>query len=159
MITQLRTDSGHADFKTLVEALDAELRIRDGDDFAFYAQLNRTDLMKQVLIAYEGSVAAACGALRDYQPGTVEIKRMYVIPSKRNRGIASRLLRSLEEWAAELGYSRCILETGRNQPEAIRLYQKNGYQEIPNYGKYQQVSQSICFRKDLDGVRATEPAP
>jgi GNAT superfamily N-acetyltransferase len=74
---------------------------------------------------------------------------MYTLPGKRGRGIASRILNELEKWAAELSYNKCILETGNRQPEAIMLYQKNGYNRIPNYGQYQGIENSVCFEKEI----------
>jgi GNAT superfamily N-acetyltransferase len=53
----------------------------------------------------------------------------------------------LELWAAELGYTAYVLETGRKQPEAIRIYQKAGYTVIPNYGQYKNVENSVCMTK------------
>jgi putative acetyltransferase len=59
------------------------------------------------------------------------------------------VLSELESWAAELGYPKCVLETGKRQPEAIALYEKQGYQRIPNYGQYIGVENSVCFEKVL----------
>jgi putative acetyltransferase len=59
------------------------------------------------------------------------------------------VLKALEDWAKELGYHKCILETGKRQPDAIALYQKNGYSIMPNYGQYQGVTNSVCFEKQL----------
>jgi GNAT superfamily N-acetyltransferase len=77
----------------------------------------------------------------------MEVKRMYVLPNNRGKGIATTLLWELEKWALELGYMKCVLETGKRQPEAISLYEKSGYQRIPNYGQYKGVENSICFEK------------
>jgi GNAT superfamily N-acetyltransferase len=74
---------------------------------------------------------------------------MYVLPEYRGMGIAQSVLQELEKWAAELGYQYCVLETGMKQPEAIRLYEKSGYHQIPNYGQYENVATSVCFRKEL----------
>ena len=79
----------------------------------------------------------------------MEVKRMFVDLAFRGNGIASIILNELEKWAKELGYSGCILETGKKQPEAIKLYKKNGYAIIPNYGQYKQVENSVCFEKAL----------
>lgn len=74
---------------------------------------------------------------------------MFTLPIGRGKGIASLILAELETWAVELGYSTCILETGFNQPEAIALYQKNGYNRIDNYGQYAGVETSLCFEKEV----------
>jgi GNAT superfamily N-acetyltransferase len=90
-----------------------------------------------------------CGAIKEYAPNTMEIKRMYTLPESRGKGIASKVLTELEIWAAELSYEKCILETGKKQPEAIGLYKKNGYKLIPNYGQYAEIENSVCFEKDI----------
>jgi GNAT superfamily N-acetyltransferase len=74
---------------------------------------------------------------------------MYVSPQNRKKGIASMILSELEKWASELSASKCILETGKRQYEAVGLYKKSGYQLIPNYGQYAGVENSLCFEKDL----------
>jgi GNAT superfamily N-acetyltransferase len=74
---------------------------------------------------------------------------MYTLPQHRGKNIATKVLAALEKWATDLGYQKCILETGKRQPEAIRLYQKNGYASIPNYGQYVGVENSVCFEKEL----------
>jgi GNAT superfamily N-acetyltransferase len=74
---------------------------------------------------------------------------MYTLPAYRGKGIATTVLTELEQWAAELSFSKCILETGKRQPEAIRLYQKNRYIQIPNYGQYKDDDNSVCFEKIL----------
>lgn len=149
MYTLLRTDSSNADFKKLVVALDKDLAIRDGDEHAFFAQFNKIAAIKHVVVAYEGNQPVGCGAIKEYEPGVMEVKRMYVSLEKRGNGIASLVLQELEKWAAELGYTKCILETGLKQPEAISLYKKNNYILIPNYGQYAEVESSVCFEKVL----------
>ena len=74
---------------------------------------------------------------------------MYVLPPYRGKNIASKILQELEIWARELNYKKCILETGKKQPEAIRLYNKNNYSVIPNYGQYKNIENSVCFEKIL----------
>ena len=149
MLQLLSTDSSHPDFVTLVQSLDADLRIRDGEDHAFYAQYNKIDLIKHVIVAYLDEKPVGCGAIKEYDPHTMEVKRMYVYPELRGQGIAGAVLQGLEKWAANLGYKKCVLETGLMQPEAIRLYQKSGYVVIPNYGQYVGIENSICFEKVL----------
>lgn len=79
----------------------------------------------------------------------MEVKRMFVPLHKRGQGIASTILKALEIWCKELGIKKCVLETGKNQPEAIALYKKNQYNIIPNFGKYEAVENSVCFEKEL----------
>ena len=149
MINILRTTSDNPDFQALVRHLDAELLVRDGEEAAFYLQFNKIDTIKHALVAYDGKGPVGCGALRAYETDTVEVKRMFVPLEHRGQGIASLVLKGLETWAAELGFRKCILETGHNQPEAIALYTKCGYATIPNYGQYQSVENSVCFEKVL----------
>jgi putative acetyltransferase len=148
MIKILRTDSSHPDFINLVKLLDAELAERDGKDHPFYAQYNKIDKIKYT-VAYENEKPIACGAIKEYSPGTMEIKRMYTLPECRGKGAATKVLIELEKWTAELSYSKCILETGKKQPEAIALYKKNGYKLIPNFGQYAGVENSVCFEKEM----------
>lgn len=145
----IRTNSDHKDFIALVKHLDADLAERDGAEHAFYAQFNKIDKIKHAVVAYEDEKPVGCGAIKAYEPDTMEVKRMFVFPQFRGRGIAGEVLAELERWAAELSYSRCILETGLKQPEAIALYQKSGYSRIPNYGQYAGVENSVCFEKLL----------
>ena len=145
----VRTSSSHIDFIELVRLLDADLAIRDGDDHEFYHQFNAIDALKNVILVYENEIPLACGAFKEYENGTVEIKRMYTTPLSRKKGMGSLVLKQLENWATELGYKRCILETGKKQPEAIALYQKNDYDIMPNFGQYSGVENSICFQKLL----------
>ncbi|MBK8242055.1 MAG: GNAT family N-acetyltransferase [Saprospiraceae bacterium] len=151
MIHLIRTDNHHEDFKLLVIELDKELKLRDGDDHTFYAQYNKSDNIKYVLVAYNQELPIACGAIKEYDQDTMEIKRMFVRPNYRNQGLASLILKALEQWCQELHYIKCMLETGINQPEAIRLYEKNNYTKIPNYGPYINVENSFCFLKVLNG--------
>lgn len=149
MYTLTRTDSSNPDFQKLVTELDKDLAIRDGDEHAFFAQFNKIDAIKHVIVAYEEDKAVGCGAIKEYEPAVAEVKRMYVPEEQRGKGIASLILRELEKWSAELGYTKCILETGIRQPEAIGLYKRNGYAIIPNYGQYAEVKSSVCFEKVL----------
>ena len=132
MIHLLRTGAQHPDFAALVKLLDADLATRDGKEHSFYAQFNKTDSIRHCIVAFEQDVPVGCGALKLYDPRQMEIKRMFVLPAYRGLGIASQILAELEKWAAELSYVGCILETGVKQPEAMALYQKNGYHRIPN---------------------------
>ncbi|HET9055438.1 MAG TPA: GNAT family N-acetyltransferase [Chitinophagaceae bacterium] len=149
MIIYKRTDSRDENFKILVNALDNELADRDGADHSFYALFNKIDTIKHVIVAYENNIAVGCGAIKQFSPDTMEVKRMYVRPDKRGKGIASAVLHQLENWSKELNCTRCILETGKRQPEAIALYTKNEYNIIPNYGQYTGVHNSVCFEKKL----------
>ncbi|MBC3539446.1 GNAT family N-acetyltransferase [Rufibacter sediminis] len=149
MIELVRTDSTSPEFVELVSLLDADLHVRDGDDHSFYAQFNKIDAIRYVVVAYNNQLAVGCGAIKAYSPDTLEIKRMFVLPEFRGQGIAGKVLAELEQWAAELGYASLILETGKAQPEAIRLYTKSGYQVIPNFGQYVNIENSVCMSKPI----------
>jgi GNAT superfamily N-acetyltransferase len=146
----IRTHSDNADFRTLVALLDAELAVRDGEEHSFYAQFNKVDAIQNVVVAYAGGDhPVGCGGFKEYSPEAIEIKRMFVRPEHRGRGVAVAVLAELEKWAAKLGYREGVLETGLKQPEAIRLYEKSGYTRIPNYGQYEGVENSVCMKKVL----------
>jgi GNAT superfamily N-acetyltransferase len=149
MIQLKRTNSDDKTFQLLVKELDIELAVRDGNEHAFYAQYNKLDLIRHAVVAYFGETPVGCGAIKEYSPEVMEVKRMYVPLAHRSQGIASLVLKELEKWAKELGYKKCILETGLKQPEAIRLYEKNGYNSIPNYGQYSGVENSVCYEKAI----------
>ena len=147
MLHLVKTNANNTDFIQLVQLLDADLAIRDGKDHAFYNQFNKIDAIKYAVVAYINEKPVGCGAIKEYDATTVEVKRMYTLPEYRGKGVALQVLQALEEWAATLHFSKCILETGKKQPEAIALYKRNGYKTIPNYGQYAGVENSVCFEK------------
>ena len=149
MLNLIRTNSDNSDFRELVVLLDQDLQIRDGDEHSFYAQFNKVDKIRHVVVAYEDGEAVGCGAIKKYVSGVAEIKRMFVRAELRGRGIAKSILSELERWASELDFSECILETGWKQPEAIALYRKSGYETISNYGQYSGVENSVCMKKSM----------
>lgn len=149
MISFYRTDSGNTDFQNLVVLLNEDLRIRDGEEHSFYAQFNKTQNIRNVIICYVDDIPTGCGAFKEYDQTTAEIKRMFVLPQYRGQGVAFSILKELELWASELNYRECILETGKKQPEAIRLYQKAGYAIIKNYGQYENIENSVCMKKAI----------
>jgi GNAT superfamily N-acetyltransferase len=144
-----RTNSENNDFINLVKDLDAYLKIIDGDEHNFYGMFNNIDVLKNVVIAYQNDQPVACGAIKQYDDNSMEIKRMFVSPVSRGNGYAHKVLQELENWAKELGYKRCILETGKRQVEAVSFYKKRSYKTIPNYGQYKTMENSICFEKML----------
>lgn len=150
MITIKRTTSDNEDFGNLVVQLDAYLKVLDGDDHAFYAQFNKTNLLKNALICYDDKKAVGIGAYKEFDSETAEIKRMYTLPECRGKGIAKAILSELENWAKEEGYTTTILETGFKQVDAIGLYQKLGYTITENFGQYIGVDNSVCMKKNLN---------
>lgn len=146
----LRTTSENPDFQKLVKQLDVYLAVMDGDEHDFYHQYNKIDMLKNCIVIYDNEEAVACGAIKELDSKSMEVKRMYTLPEKRGKGLASTILKELEIWAKELGYEKTVLETGKRQIEAVALYPKCGYKSIPNYGQYVGVDNSVCFEKILD---------
>ena len=147
MFTMKRTTSDDDDFGKLVAPLNTYLAILDGEDHAFYAQFNKSNLLKNALVCYDDAIPVGIGAYKEFEPNIAEIKRMYTLPEYRGKGIAKAILTELELWAKEEGYSVAILETGHLQKDAIGLYQKLGYDVIENFGQYAGVENSVCMKK------------
>ncbi|OWK74972.1 GNAT family N-acetyltransferase [Flavobacteriaceae bacterium JJC] len=148
MMKLIRTNSDNQDFIQLVKMLDEYLAYTDGEDHAFYDQYNKIDMLKHCVVLYEEENAVGCGAIKPYDGNSAELKRMFVIPEFRGKGYASKILSELENWAKELGFQSVILETGINQLEAIKMYDRT-FERIENYGQYKGVENSLCFKKDL----------
>lgn len=145
----IRTDSEHADFRMLAALLDMDLVIRDGDDHAFYAQFNQIESIKELVIAYQRRLPVACGVIKPFTATAAEVKRMFVRPDYKKQSIAAKVLSELENWAIELGFSLCVLETGKKQPEDIALYQKAHYRITTSYEQYIGIDNSVCMTKPL----------
>ncbi|QLG43855.1 GNAT family N-acetyltransferase [Costertonia aggregata] len=150
MLSLIRTTNTNRDFIKLVVQLDTDLAQRDGEDHGFYDQFNGIEGLNHTIVAYQNKKPIGCGALKQFDGDTVEIKRMYTVPKARGKGLATSILQALEVWAKELGYTHCILETGKKQPEALALYRKSSYHIIPNYGQYSGIENSICFQKCIN---------
>lgn len=149
MLSFIKTNSDSSDFRSLVVSLDADLQARYGEQQSFFSQFNRLDHIHHIIVAYENNQPVGCGAFKEYELGVAEIKRMFVLQQHRGKGIAGLILTELEQWAKEEGFKRCILETANKQPEAIRVYEREGYKRIPNYGQYVGVEASLCMQKDI----------
>lgn len=149
MLTLIRTNSENKNFQNLVLELDKDLAKKNGDTNDFFAQYNKTDLIKNVVVALNDYLPVGCGAMKEFDNSTMEIKRMYVTIEMRGKGVAVAVLNDLESWAKELGYKKCVLETGDKMLEAIGLYKKSGYKIIKNYGQYENIESSISFEKEL----------
>lgn len=145
----IRTTATNEDFRKLVAQLDHYLAVIDGNEHDFYHQFNKIENLNQVIVIYEDDIAIACGAIKELDTESMEVKRMFTDPAHRGKGLARQVLSELEKWAAELGYRKCLLETGKRMEDAIALYTRNKYQVIPNYGQYIGVDNSVCFQKVL----------
>lgn len=145
-----RTNSDNADFQLLVQKLNHYLDEQYGRLQDFYSQFNKIDNIPHVVLAYVQDVPAGCGCFKKFDDSSVEVKRMFVADEHRGKGIGIAILQELEKWAAELGNNAMVLEHGNKQPEANRLYEKQGYTVIPNYGQYIGMEEtSICRKKEL----------
>jgi GNAT superfamily N-acetyltransferase len=129
-MTIKRTDSSNKDFQNLVQLLDADLAIRNGEDHGFYDQFNKIDMIKNCIVIYVDEIPAACGAFKKFDEETVEIKRMYTNPDFRKRGLATAIVKELEFWAKELNYTKAVLESSLEQNEALSVYEKAVTQEF-----------------------------
>ena len=136
-------------FRALIDAMDEELNERYGAQMDFFGQYNHSSDVSTALVAWIDGERAGCGCFKPYCENTVEMKRIFVPKRFRGRGIARAVMAELEAWARELGYAVAILETGILQPEAIRLYEAAGYERIPNYPPYENVAESVSYRKML----------
>jgi len=148
MIEIIRTNSQNLEFKKLVQLLNSDLAKRDGDTHPL-AQFNTITDLKHVVLALKKDIVIGCGAISKYNFNSMEIKRMYVSPEARGQRIGEIILSELENWSKELGNTKCILFMGSNQPEASKLYQRNGYCLIQKYGKLKDIPDSLCLAKDL----------
>ncbi len=149
-----KTNNADHDFITLAQMLDTELSDRYGSLQASYDKYNIINPIDTVIIGYLNNVPIACCCFNALDEETVEIKRMYVCKDARKKGLSVMILSSMEQWAAKLGYSKSILETGKRQHEAIGLYQKFGYQFIENYGPYKGLEMSVCMAKSLTTIQS-----
>lgn len=147
MVNIKRTTGSDTDFRLLITLLDKDLEVRNGDEQAFYTQFNTVDKIQNVVVAYDGAFPIGCGAFKKYENDALEVKRMFVRPEYRGKGIASAILKELEKWGEELDFYKFVLETGNKQQEAVRLYLRSGYHITPNYGQYAGVENSICMMK------------
>jgi putative acetyltransferase len=146
MIKITRTTSENQDFQKLTALFDEFLIDIDGDEKDFFAHYNQIYL-DHVVVCYENDIAIGCGAFKQHENNTIEIKRMFVDPNHRKKGVAKFILNALENWATELGNSIFILETSVKLAAAIALYLKAGYVPTDNYGQYVGIASSYCMKK------------
>lgn len=138
------------DLKGLVRMLDKELRERNGDEAQdVFDQYNIVQEHYQTVVAYADGIPVGCGCFKEFDAHTIEIKRMYVHKEHRAKGIAAAILRALELWGGESGYTYAVLETGTRLHEALKLYHKAGYSVRAQYGQYIGVEYSVCMEKAL----------
>jgi GNAT superfamily N-acetyltransferase len=141
------------DAARLIQALNAELKATFPEPGATHFSLTGVQVGAgdgAFVVAYLDNVAVGCGAVRRLDAATAELKRMYVDPSVRRRGIGRALVEALERKARLLGVTRVVLETGTRLAPAIKLYQALGYVRVPLFGEYlSSPDTSLCFGKTL----------
>ncbi|MGY1746311.1 GNAT family N-acetyltransferase [Blastococcus sp. SYSU D00695] len=124
------------DVRALTAAQQAELRARYGGDTEPGTPPSAADVAVVLVARDAAGTAVGCGALRPLEGGAAELKRMYVDPAARGRGLSRRLLTALEEAALARGWTTLRLETGPRQPEAVGLYESAGYRPVAAFGAY-----------------------
>ncbi|MFI9486577.1 GNAT family N-acetyltransferase [Promicromonospora sp. NPDC052451] len=131
------------------ERLRSEMQAELADRYGIPDQETEKPTAESVrvfLVARDGQgEARGCGALQVLSDDMAEIKRMYVAPSVRGTGVATGILRALEDAARELGVTTVVLSTGPRQPDAIRFYQREGYERFAGYGPYIGHPMAQCF--------------
>lgn len=152
----IRTAGKNKDFIENCRLLDLDLDRRVGKKIKRdkYKQYNQLDEIQEAIVVYDNHQAVGGGAIRRYDDENIELKRVFVHPEYQGKGIGSKLVSLLIEWAAELGYQRMILETGELLAESCAVYKKLGFEVIPNYGPYVNMPESLCMAKDLSGKDA-----
>jgi GNAT superfamily N-acetyltransferase len=152
MTSLIRTTSDHPDFQKLSAIFDEFLVDIDGDEKDFFAQFNQI-YIDHVVLFYVDETAVGCGAFKKYEDSVAELKRLFVLPEFRAKGIANKIIQELELWIHKENYQTIILETATKLLPAIALYSKLGYSQFPNYGVYKQVESSYCMRKTTSKIK------
>ena len=146
------TDWDDADVQRLTADQQAELRARYDGQGEPGTPPTAADISLVLVARDDDGTALGCGALRLLGNGVAELKRMYVVPAARGRGVAKAVLVGLEEAARERGWTTLRLETGPRQPEAIELYSRAGYRPIEAFGAYvdaPDAKDSLFFERSL----------
>ncbi len=140
------------DARRLIAGLDAGLAELYPPEGRFGPNLKPEHLAQgrgTFLVARDGERAVGCGAIRLLDAATAEVKRMFVEPDQRGRGVGKAVLTSLEAAAKNMGVQRLVLETGVHQQAAIALYRRAGFTQVDCWGEYLSSPSSICFEKRL----------
>ena len=145
------TDGNDKDFMLMCARLDDALNELAGGEAnrQEYVEHNRLDDIKDAAVGYIDGVPVACGAFKQFDGDTAEIKRVFVDEAYRGKGVSRQLMTFLEDAARKKGYQKLVLETGRSMHVAVGFYRSIGYSERENYGPYIGMEKSICFEKVL----------
>jgi len=149
MIHLKRTSNKDKDFKNLIVELDNDLQGRYSNITYQFNAFTDVSQINTVVVAYIQDIAVGCGCFKELDENTVEIKRMFVNPYFRGFGVASSIIEELLVWAKQLYYNTAVLETGKKQPESIKLYSKHGFAITENFGPYIGMEESVCMQKPL----------
>ncbi len=149
MIHLKRTSNKDKDFKNLIVELDNDLQGRYSNITYQFNAFTDVSQINTVVVAYIQDIAVGCGCFKELDENTVEIKRMFVNPYFRGFGVASSIIEELLVWAKQLYYNTAVLETGKKQPESIKLYSKHGFAITENFGPYVGMEESVCMQKPL----------
>ncbi len=149
MIHLKRTSNKDKDFKNLIVELDNDLQGRYSNITYQFNAFTDVSQINTVVVAYIQDIAVGCGCFKELDENTVEIKRMFVNPYFRGFGVASSIIEELLVWAKQLYYNTAVLETGKRQPESIKLYSKHGFAITENFGPYVGMEESVCMQKPL----------
>ncbi len=150
-----RCDGKNEDFVENCRLLDEDLERRVGKVIQRdkYTEFNQLDQIKEAVVAYSDGVVAGAGAMREYKycdiSNATELKRLFVRPGNQGKGIGTKIVTELIEWAREKGYEYMILETGELLKESVHVYKKLGFEVIDNYGPYEGMTDSLCMMKKL----------
>lgn len=149
-VTLVQVTADHPDLNSIITKLDHYLLQVYPPNEIFGLDLTDSKNNKTIfIVAYFNGIAVGCGAIKPIDDENVELKRFFVDPEFRNRGIATAILNDLENRALALNYTTIRLETGEKLHKAITLYQKHGYYPIDRYGEYVECESSICYEKQL----------
>jgi GNAT superfamily N-acetyltransferase len=144
-----RTSTDDPQFIHLISLLDHELWVELKEDQTTYDQYNKVPAISTAVTIYDDVKPIACGCFKKHNENTVEIKRMFVNKTYRGKGISKIILNELEKWAMEDSFKYAVLETSVHFNVARTLYQKAGYNIIPNYDQYVGLEESVCMKKEL----------
>ncbi len=151
-----RDTADSVDARRLFGELWAEVDSIYGNEAPSGGALPGMDVPRTVfVVARDSGEAIGCGAIRPFTSEIAEVKRLYVSPAHRGRGIAREIIDALEQFARENGFSELWLETGLRQPAAIRLYERLGYTRIAGFGDYKDDPLSVCYGLSL---KSTPPS-
>jgi ADP-ribose pyrophosphatase YjhB (NUDIX family) len=145
----INTESKNNDFISLTAQLDDDLNQRYGKLQTQYNKHNNLDYINGTVIIYKNEIPVACGAFKEHDAKSIELKRIFVKKEYRRQGLSKLIVHELEIIGKGKGYTSAYLETGINQPEAINLYRSSGYITTPNFEPYIGNKNSICMRKDF----------